>query len=52
MESNHTINYLGMSPATLGKTVDRALGVDEANLPRASLDLLAARGKVIWSHEA
>lgn len=56
--SNHTLHNLGMQLfARDRELVDRALGVDDANLLRASLErnrggdkVLAARCKVLWGH--
>ena len=57
MESNHTLNYLGISPADLVERVGRGVGVDDVNLLRSSLQInytsnkmLVARRKILWSH--
>jgi len=59
MNSNHNLFHLGMSADDHKRTFDRALGVDNANLLRASLKLnvrgrsnkmLVARRKILSSH--
>ena len=57
MKSNHILHNLGYSSADLMKAVTCAMGVDNANLLRASLKLnktmgkmLVARRKILWSH--
>ena len=59
VESNHVLNYLGFlaCDAEFMKTAVRALGVDNANLLRASLYLtltadkrLIKMRKILWSH--
>lgn len=57
MESNHSLNDLGMLPTDLINGVIPALGVDGTNLLRESLcmnrtsnKMLVARRKILWSH--
>ena len=57
IKSNHTLAYLDIYPAVLVKTVVRVLGVDDANLLCASLQMndksnktLTKRHKILWSH--
>lgn len=56
--SNHTLHYLGMEIIARDRElVDQAVGVDDANLLRVSLEanrssdkLMVARHKILWCH--
>jgi len=57
MKSNHTLHSVGMQFANDMKKVEHVLGVDDANLLYASLDLnesednmWVVRRKILWSH--